>query len=127
MFCSKCGSPNEVNARFCGKCGLALAGGAGAGAGAGASAADAGTARTTAAPAGRRALDKNPTVALVLSIFLGGLGAGQFYNGDWKKGLAMAAASLTLGLATGGLVSLGVWIWSMADAYKVAKGEWNLW
>ena len=33
---------------------------------------------------------KNPTVALVLSIFLGAFGVGQFYNGDWKKGLAMA-------------------------------------
>lgn len=125
MFCSKCGSPNDDSARFCGKCGLALA--AGGGASSGASAEDTGTTRTATAPLGRKARDKNPTVALVLSIFLGALGAGQFYNGDWKKGLVIAVVSVTLGLATGGLVSLGVWIWSMVDSYKVAKGEWNLW
>ena len=69
----------------------------------------------------------NPTVALVISIFLGAFGGGQFYNGDWKKGLAMAAGSILLGIPSGGLVSLGVWIWSMIDAYQVASGKWKAW
>ena len=129
MFCSKCGSPNNEGAGFCAKCGMALAPVAGA---AGPSAAgampDTGAMRGQApAAAPRSATGKNPTVALVLSIFLGALGGGQFYNGDWKKGLAMAAASLLLGVATGGLVSLAVWIWSMIDAYQVASGHWRIW
>jgi TM2 domain-containing membrane protein YozV len=84
--------------------------------------------RTSAsASTGQRVGGKNPTVALVLSIFLGALGGGQFYNGDWKKGLVMAGASILLGVATGGLVSFGVWIWSMVDAWQVAGGKWKTW
>jgi TM2 domain-containing membrane protein YozV len=122
MFCSKCGSPNDDGARFCAKCGNPTMAGAGP-----ATPADSGAMRGASAPASRKAVDKNPTVALVLSIFLGGLGAGQFYNGDWKKGLTMAAISVLLSVLTGGLSSLGVWIWSMIDSYKVAKGEWSMW
>jgi len=83
---------------------------------------------TTAVPRGGGiAVGKNPTVALVISIFLGGLGGGQFYNGDWKKGLAMAGISLLLFVPTGGLASFGVWIWSMIDAWQVASGKWPAW
>jgi TM2 domain-containing membrane protein YozV len=63
----------------------------------------------------------------VISIFLGGLGGGQFYNGDWKKGLAMAGASILLGIPSGGIVTLAIWIWSMIDAYQVASGKWKAW
>ncbi len=69
---------------------------------------------------------KNPTVAMVLSIFLGSFGVGQFYNGDWK-GPAMAARSILLGIPSVGLVILGVWIWSRIDAYQVASGKWKAW
>jgi TM2 domain-containing membrane protein YozV len=125
MFCPKCGSSNDDTARFCAKCGGPLAP---AVAGAGETAAGAGTMRgASSAGGGQVVTGKNPTVALVLSIFLGGLGVGQFYNGDWKKGLAMAGASLVLGIPTGGLVPLGVWIWSMIDAYQVASGKWKAW
>ena len=128
MFCSKCGSPNNEGAGFCAKCGTALAPVAGAPGPSGPGAMpDTGAMRGQAQAAQRSAAGKNPTVALVLSIFLGALGGGQFYNGDWKKGLAMAAASLLLGVATGGLVSLAVWIWSMIDAYQVASGKWPIW
>jgi TM2 domain-containing membrane protein YozV len=126
MFCSKCGSSNSDSAGFCAKCGTALA--AATGASTAPPAADPGTVRTSApASTGRSVTDKNPTVALVLSIFLGALGGGQFYNGDWKKGLAMAGASIVLGVATGGLVSFGVWVWSMVDAWQVAGGKWKAW
>ena len=122
MYCSKCGNPNDDAARFCAKCGGPL--------GAAApdpEAVDRGTMRAAPSGTGRTVVAKNPTVALVLSIFLGAFGAGQFYNGDWKKGLTMAAATLLLSVATGGLVSLGIWIWSMIDSYKVASGTWKAW
>jgi len=128
MFCPKCGNPNDDAARFCAKCGGALAAPAGAPPGGPTSPpVQPGVVRTAQTAAGRIAVGKNPTVALVLSIFLGSLGAGQFYNGDWKKGLAIAALSLLLAVPTAGLSWLGAWIWSMIDSYKVAKGEWSLW
>jgi len=96
MFCPKCGTSNDDSARFCAKCGTALAVAAApaATAGPGAAGGAATGSMRSAAPgsSGQVVVGKNPTVALVLSIFLGFLGAGQFYNGDWKKGAAMAAA-----------------------------------
>ena len=125
MFCPKCGTSNDDSARFCAKCGTALAVAEAPAAGGGAGA---GTMRTPSpSSSGQVVAGKNPTVALVISIFLGAFGGGQFYNGDWKKGLAMAVASLLLGIPTGGLVWLGVWIWSMIDAYQVASGKWKAW
>ena len=125
MFCPKCGTSNEDSARFCAKCGAALAAAEAPAAGTGAGA---GTMRTPSpASGGQVVTGKNPTVALVLSIFLGAFGVGQFYNGDWKKGLAMAGGSILLGIPSGGLVTLGVWIWSMIDAYQVASGKWKAW
>jgi TM2 domain-containing membrane protein YozV len=66
-------------------------------------------------------------VALVISVFLGAFGGGQFYNGDWKKGVTMAGATVILGVPTAGLAPLGVWIWSMVDAYQVAGGRGKAW
>jgi TM2 domain-containing membrane protein YozV len=128
MFCPKCGTSNDDSARFCAKCGTALALAAAAPAPAAGAGAATGSMRG-ASPAGSGPVvtGKNPTVALVISIFLGAFGGGQFYNGDWKKGLAMAAGSILLGIPSGGLVSLGVWIWSMIDAYQVASGKWKAW
>jgi TM2 domain-containing membrane protein YozV len=129
MFCPKCGTSNDDSARFCAKCGTALAAAAApAPAGSPGPGVGAGSMRSASAgSSGQVVVGKNPTVALVISIFLGGLGGGQFYNGDWKKGLAMAGASILLGIPSGGLVSLGVWIWSMIDAYQVASGKWKAW
>ena len=129
MFCPKCGTSNDDSARFCAKCGAALAAAAAPAAGpATGPAPGAGTMRSASpSSSGQVVTGKNPTVALVISIFLGAFGGGQFYNGDWKKGLAMAVASLLLGIPTGGLVWLGVWIWSMIDAYQVATGKWKAW
>ncbi len=73
------------------------------------------------------AVGKNPGVALILSVFFGGLAIGQFYNGDVKKGLVMAAISIFIGIPTAGVVSFGIWIWSMIDAYNVASGKSPLW
>jgi TM2 domain-containing membrane protein YozV len=138
MFCTKCGGPNRDEARFCEKCGAplgaaALPGAPGAVPAAGPVGAmppgpvGAMSAHGHALPARRTVTGKNPTIALVLSIFLGAFGAGQFYNGDWKKGLAMAAGSIFLGPVTGGLVALAILIWSAVDAYQVASGKWSPW
>jgi TM2 domain-containing membrane protein YozV len=69
--------------------------------------------------------EKNPGLALVLSLLIVGL--GQFYNGDWKKGLAMLGGTLILGPLTAGVAWLGLAIWSMIDAYGVAKGTTKRW
>jgi len=62
---------------------------------------------------------------LVLSLFIPG--AGQFYNNDWKKGLAMLGGGIVLGPLTAGVAWLGFAIWSMIDAYNVAKGTGKRW
>ena len=76
---------------------------------------------------------KNPTAAWALSFFIPG--AGQIYNEQVGKGIAMLLAypvvvGVGIGLAeatdgVSGLVGLaaglGVWIWSQIDAYSTAK------
>ena len=61
---------------------------------------------------------KNPVLALVLSLVLPG--AGQIYNGETGKGVAMIVGSVVC-LAASALVLpifivLGLWIWGMIDA-----------
>ena len=127
MFCPKCGTSNDDSARFCAKCGAALALAAAPAAGPGSGAGTGSMRSASPAGGGQVVTGKNPTVAMVLSICFGWLGAGQFYNGDWKKGAAIAAASILLGVPTSGLVTIGVWIWSAIDAYQVASGHWKAW
>ena len=129
MFCSKCGSPNNDGAAFCAKCGAALGAAAATTPGAAPGATPAPETTTmrghaAAAPV-RSVAGKNPTVALVLSIFLGAFGAGQFYNGDWKKGLAMVAATLVLGLppAAWSRSASGYGRWSTRTRSPAANGR----
>ncbi|WP_257463216.1 DUF5683 domain-containing protein [Archangium lipolyticum] len=65
--------------------------------------------------------EKNPNLALVLSLLLPG--AGQFYNGETKKGVLMFLGASVGGILTLGLMYLVMTIWSMVDAYKVANQE----
>ena len=122
MFCSACGAKNEDAARFCLSCGAAL----------GATAA--GPTQTGGAMRGTGPVqtggsvtrsEKSPVVAAVLSIFIAGL--GQFYNNDWKKGLAMLGGVILLTVPTAGLAWLGIAIWSAIDAHNVAKGKGKVW
>ena len=69
--------------------------------------------------------DKSPVLAVVLSCVIVGL--GQFYNGDWKKGLLMLVGTLVLSAATGGVAWLGFALWSAIDAYMVTKGSGKRW
>lgn len=157
MYCSKCGSPNVEGARFCEKCGNSLStGGAATWAVEGRSAAGAGTPSAAPnqpptpqqqwqAPQGpgadprmrgaaplqgtRFASGKEPVTALLLSMFLPAI--GQFYNGDNKKGAIMLGGyfvSFILWFVyIGFLGTLGIWIWSMVDAYSVASGKTPVW
>ena len=122
MFCSACGAKNEGGARFCLNCGAALG------------AAAAGPAQTGSAMRGAVPVqtggsvtrsEKSPVVATVLSIFIVGL--GQFYNNDWKKGLAMLGGAILLAVPTAGVAWLGIAIWSAIDAHNVAKGKGKVW
>jgi TM2 domain-containing membrane protein YozV len=121
MFCSACGVENETAAKFCRACGSSLS---------------AGGAPPPANPGVIRGMDrgvvalapptgKSPPLAAVLSLLI--VGVGQFYNGDSKKGALMLVAAIFLGAATGGLVWLGLAIWSAIDAYQVANGTGKPW
>ena len=122
MFCSGCGSQNEVTAKFCRGCGNALSAGPAA-----APAAHPGTIRggNPGAVALTVPTGKSPALAAVLSLII--VGVGQFYNGDSKKGALMLVGAIVLGAATGGLLWLGLAIWSAIDAYQVANGTGKMW
>jgi len=122
MFCSGCGSQNEGTAKFCRGCGNALSAGA-----APPPAAHPGTIRggNPGAVALTVPTGKSPALAAVLSLII--VGVGQFYNGDSKKGALMLVGAIVLGAATGGLLWLGLAIWSAIDAYQVANGTGKMW
>ena len=123
MFCSACGTSNDVTAKFCRACGVALAP---------ASAPvtpDLGTMRGASehrpATSPRHPTGKNPVLAAVLSALI--VGVGQFYNGDMKKGAAMLIGAVVLGAATAGVLWLALAVWSAFDAYQVANGTGKMW
>ena len=123
MFCSKCGADNAEAARFCAKCGQALAM---------APPVEPApplvtTVRGSSTPAAAHTspTGKTPWVAVLLSFFISGL--GQLYNNDWKKGAVMFVGAV-LGVAfTGGIATLAIWIWGMVDGYLVASGKGKVW
>jgi len=135
MYCNKCGTPNNEAARFCERCGLTL-GEAAATATAGGAPAYVPVAppmphvmesdpRVRGGMAAQPSAEKNPAVALVLSLFIPG--AGQFYNGDNKRGALMLGGALIslmlVAVTIGVLTGAAIWIWSMVNAYNVASGK----
>lgn len=128
MFCSNCGAQSADTAKFCEKCGTALAEPVPA-----APTVDTrvrGIETAPPAPAASAAspqvvAGKNPAIALVLSLVIPGV--GQFYNSDIKKGALMLGGAILLGALTGGLGYVAFWIWSMIDAYQVASGKVRIW
>jgi TM2 domain-containing membrane protein YozV len=106
--CVRCNFDNPPQARFCESCGLNL---------------------YETERGNTQQIRKSPTAAVLLSFFLPA--GGQFYNGDIKKALAIGGGYI-LGIilayfVVGGFVVLGVWIWSMIDAYNVASGKQKVW
>jgi TM2 domain-containing membrane protein YozV len=128
LSCSKCGADNAEGARFCAKWGAALAVAAPEPAPAASStmrstndvASSAAGAVASTSPSG-----KNPVLAVVLSLFITGL--GQFYNSDFKKGALMFVGAILGFFFTGGPLTITFWIWSMADGYQVAAGKGKPW
>jgi TM2 domain-containing membrane protein YozV len=125
MYCGKCGTPNNESARFCERCGLVLGEQAVAAAVGGAVISPTVDVRARGAAVAQPSGEKNPAVALILSLFIPG--AGQFYNGDNKRGalmlggalISLLLAAFTIGIFTG----VAIWIWSMVNAYNVASGK----
>lgn len=123
MKCPKCQTENRADSQFCVECGRSLnvvvrpdEGIRGP---------------RPPSPARRYAQGKDPILAAILSFILPGIAIGQFYNGDVKKGLVMLVGAIILGST--GFKVLGIaiwvwpWVWSIIDAYQVAKGNRNLW
>jgi TM2 domain-containing membrane protein YozV len=57
--------------------------------------------------------------AVVLSFFI--IGLGQLYNGQAMKGVLLLFGAIVLGIITGGLLIIPIWLYGMFDAYTVAK------
>src|SRR4051794_25874870 len=98
MYCNKCGTPNNEAARFCERFGLVL-GEQAAAAAAGGVPVSAPVAQVISVDPRVRGIavsgpssEKIPAVAVVLSLFIPG--AGQFYNGDSKRGALMLGGAL---------------------------------
>lgn len=146
MYCTNCGLANDATARYCVRCGVALAA---APAAQPANVYPAGTpyAQASTDPYGRpqpgqqgymvptqRGMHPqqqpygrpagNPAAATVLSVVIPGL--GQLYNGEMKKGLVMFIAAC-VGIPLFLLGWLAVMIWSAIDAFQVASGTGNRW
>jgi TM2 domain-containing membrane protein YozV len=112
MNCSNpdCLRANDEQARFCRFCGTNLF--------------------PRVEPPGPFPVGKSPGVALFFAIVPS---LGQFYNGDFKKGvliaiLAAACWAMAVGTAGGSLILFcGVWLWGAVNAYNVAARKTPLW
>lgn len=65
---------------------------------------------------------KDPTLAAILSVIIPGL--GQFYCQQWGRGVMFFVGTLFLAILAppvGMLLSAGVWVWGIVDAYRIAK------
>ncbi len=95
-FCSNCGEQIDAHAEICPHCGV----------------------RVAMPPSA-----KNPAVAAILSFFVVGL--GQAYNGKYRTAILMfvlaVLSAMLWGIGIGVITSLIVWIWSITDAWNVAK------
>ena len=121
MKCPQCQTENRADSQFCIKCGSSL----NVNAPLPLDQVDGGTRGRHPSVAKRYAQGKDPTLAAILSLILPGIAIGQFYNGDVKKGLVMLVGAIILGFTVMGYIA--IWVWSVIDAYQVAKGNHNLW
>ncbi|MCC8141314.1 MAG: NINE protein [Lachnospiraceae bacterium] len=109
MYCKNCGSSMNDNAKFCPKCGTPVTPEGSAGT----TFSDYGNA-TAAQPAPEiEVSEKSWLAALLLEIFLGGLGIHRFYVGKIGTGI--------LWLLTAGIVGIG-WI---VDLVMIATGKFK--
>ena len=64
---------------------------------------------------------KNPTTALILSIFLGGFGVDRFYIGHTGLGIGKLLTTLLLPIITLGLSFFFTWIWIVVDCFLIVN------
>ena len=62
---------------------------------------------------------KNPTTALILSIFLGGFGVDRFYIGHTGLGIGKLLTTLLLPIITFGFSLFFTWIWIVVDWFLI--------
>ena len=62
---------------------------------------------------------KNPTTALILSIFLGGFGVDRFYIGHTGLGIGKLLVTLLLPIVTLGISLFFGWIWIVVDWFLI--------
>ena len=62
---------------------------------------------------------KNPTTALILSIFLGGFGVDRFYIGHTGLGIGKLLVTLLLPIITFGFSLFFTWIWVVVDWFLI--------
>ncbi|UJD03087.1 NINE protein [Streptococcus infantis] len=62
---------------------------------------------------------KNPTTALILSIFLGGFGVDRFYIGNTGLGIGKLLTTVLLAVITLGLSLSVTWIWVVVDWFLI--------
>ncbi len=116
----ECGKPNAEGAGFCEWCGKSLS-----------SPPPTGTTRSKRVPRPPTlqktyAYGKSPARAAILSIFPS---AGQFYNGDKKRGgIVLGGVFISFFLAApssgiGALIGFVIWGWAIHNAYSVAAGK----
>lgn len=122
MICSGCGKSNDDAARFCRYCGSTLH----------TRKPDGGETLHPDPVTTRYALGKSPTVALLFGI-IPVPGLGQFYNGDFKRGvlvliLALIGYAMTPFAPCLSALALGaLWVWGWSNAHSVAARKTPLW
>lgn len=66
---------------------------------------------------------KNPTIALILAIFLGEFGVDRFYTGDKEMGVAklvlFVVSFVTLFILIGIFLFIGLYIWKFVDCFLI--------
>ena len=124
MYCTRCGAPNDADARYCTQCAAPLTP----------------VPRRPdvtppepyppppayAAPAPYDPAAKSKLMAGLLAIFLGWLGVHRFYLGQTNLGLAHLALGLIgLGLTpiTCGVILLAASVWGIIDGIMILSGS----
>ena len=115
MKCPNCQTENQKDSKFCAGCGGSLAV---------VVPVDEGIRRSPSSIK-RYAEGKDSNLAAIMSFIVPGLALGQFYNGDLLKGVVMFVGAVILSFTVIGY--LAIWVWSIVDAYRVAKGSQSLW
>jgi len=62
---------------------------------------------------------KSPVISAILSLLIAGL--GQIYLGRFWRGAGWFVVGIILGIASGGILAIFVWIGAAVDSYFLAK------